>query len=104
SFLLLPDLSPEAEATLVSSGQALHATVLQLPSHGSDRVSSPALLEAVAPQTAVVQVAAGNYQRYPAAAVLDRLGSIPLFRTDQHGRITISTDGTGLAINTEHPG
>ncbi len=104
SFLLMPDLSPAAEAALISSGQALHGAVLQLPSHGSDRVSGPALLDAVAPQVAVVQVAAGNYQRYPAAAVLERLGDIPLYRTDQHGAVTISTDGVELVIYTERPG
>ncbi len=100
SFLLMPDLSPEAEAVLVTSGRDLQATVLQLPSHGSPRVSGQALLDAVRPQVAVVQVAVGNFQGYPDDAVVARLGTVPLYQTDRHGAVTFSTDGTSLSIRT----
>lgn len=101
SFLLMPDLSPDAEASLLASGQWLHGTVLQLPNHGSDRVSSEAFLEHVSPQIAVVQVAAGNYQGNPAEEVIQRLDGIPLYRTDLQGMITVSTDGTTLQVDTQ---
>ncbi len=102
SFLLTPDLSAEAEAVLLDSGYGLAATVLQLPSHGSDRVSSANFLQAVAPQVAVVQVDPGNRYDHPAAAVLDRLGVTPLYRTDVHGVVSIATDGQTLWITPEH--
>jgi len=103
SFLLTPDLSPEAEASLLRSGNGLHASVLQLPSHGADRVSGEDFLRAVAPQVAVVQVDPGNRYGHPARAVLDRLGATPLYRTDEHGAISIVTDGQTLWIAPEHP-
>ncbi|NPV68544.1 MAG: DUF4131 domain-containing protein [Anaerolineae bacterium] len=102
SFLLTPDLSAEAEARLLDSSHRLASTVLQLPSHGSDRVSSAGFLQAVAPQVAVVQVDPGNRYGHPAAAVLDRLGVTPLYRTDVHGVISIVTDGQTLWITPEH--
>jgi competence protein ComEC len=101
SFLLAPDLSSAAETTLIESGQWLHGSVLQLPAHGSDNVSSQSFLDAVAPQLAVVQVDTGNRFGHPAEAVLARLGNTPLYRTDQSGEITFSTDGTTLWVNSE---
>lgn len=101
SFLLTPDFSPGAEATLLASGQWLHGAVLQLPNHGSDRVASQAFIQAVSPQAAVVQVATGNYQGYPAQDVIDRLDGIPLYRTDLQGRITITSNGTTIEIATQ---
>jgi len=77
--------------------------VLQLPSHGADRVSGEDFLRAVAPQVAVVQVDPGNRYGHPARAVLDRLGATPLYRTDEHGAISIVTDGQTLWIAPEHP-
>ncbi len=102
SFLLTTDLSPAAEQTLVASGQNLHGTVLQIANHGSERVSGEAFLQAVRPQAAVVQVEPGNRQNRPAQAVLERLGAVPLYRTDQAGEVSISTDGRALYISTEH--
>ena len=101
SFLLTPDLVADAEAAMLASGRWLGATVLQLPYHGSPRGSSAAFLEAVSPQAAVVQVAAGNRQGYPAPEVLTRLGNgISVYRTDQHGTVEFTTDGTMLWVVT----
>ena len=74
--------------------------MLQLPSHGADRVSSPDFLAAVAPQVAVVQAAAGNRLGHPAPEVIARLGETPLYRTDLNGAIEIATDGQTLWITT----
>ncbi len=101
SFLLTPDLSDKAEGALVTSGQWLHGTVLQLAAHGSDRVSGEAFLTAVAPQAAVVQVDPGNRYGHPAQSVIERLGAVPLYRTDEHGEISFTTDGRTLWLTTE---
>ncbi|GAB4436298.1 MAG: hypothetical protein Kow00120_03380 [Anaerolineae bacterium] len=87
---------------MLRAGQWCSATVLQLPYHGSARASSAAFLEAVAPQVAVVQVAPGNRQGYPAPEVLARLGdATPVYRTDRHGAVEFATDGAKLWITTE---
>lgn len=104
SFLLTPDLSEEAEAALLRNGQWLHGTVLQIPAHGSNSVTSEAFLAAVAPQAAVVQVDPGNRYGHPAPEVVARLGSVPLYRTDEHGAVTFSTDGQTLWVTvTDRP-
>ncbi len=103
SFLLTPDLSPEAESALLRKGYELDATVLQLPSHGAASVSGEEFLRAVTPQVAVVQVDPGNRYGHPARAVIDRLAATPLFRTDTQGAIEIATDGQTLWIAPEHP-
>jgi competence protein ComEC len=100
SFLLTPDMSEQAEAVLVNSGQWLHGTVIQLPSHGSNVVSSAALLDAAGAQLAVVQVDTGNRYGHPAEDVIERLQDTPLYRTDHHGEVSISTDGQTLWITT----
>ncbi|MBN1967453.1 MAG: ComEC/Rec2 family competence protein [Anaerolineae bacterium] len=101
SFLLTPDLSEMAEGRLLASGAWLGAAVLELPSHGSGDVSSAAFLAAVRPQVAVVQAAPGNTYDDPAPEVLARLGGTPLYRTDQQGDITITTDGATLWVSTD---
>ncbi len=101
SFLLMPDLIAEAEDAMLASGRGLGATALQLPFHGSPRASSQAFITAVAPQVAVVQVAAGNREGHPAAEVLARLGEgVSVYRTDRHGAVEFTTDGRALWIST----
>jgi competence protein ComEC len=100
SFLLTPDLDEAAEAALLASGRELHGTVLQLASHGANRVSSAAFLAAAVPQVAVVQVDPGNRFGHPAADVVARLGNTPLYRTDEQGAVEFATDGQMLWIST----
>ncbi len=100
SFLLMPDLNEAAEAALLASGRDLHGTVLQLPSHGANRVSGAAFLAAAVPQVAVVQVDPGNRFGHPAADVVARLGDTPLYRTDEQGAVEFATDGQMLWIST----
>ncbi len=100
SFLLTPDLDPSVEQALLHRGIALHGTVLELASHGSGRVSGEPFLTAVSPQVAVVQVEPGNRSGLPAPEVVDRLGAVPLFRTDTMSEIAITTDGRTLWIDT----
>ncbi len=103
SFLLTPDLSEQAEAALLASGRWLHGTVLQIPAHGSNSVTGEAFLAAVGPQVAVVQVDPGNRYGHPAPEVVARLGNVPLYRTDEHGTVTFSTNGQTIEISTDDP-
>ncbi len=100
SFLLTPVLDAEAERALLESGRWLHGTVLQLPAHGSNRVSSQDFLAAVSPQVAVVQVDPANRSRNPALEVIERLDGIPLYRTDTQGEVRFATDGETLWVTT----
>jgi competence protein ComEC len=103
AFLLPGDVEAEVEQQLVRSGAYLHSTVLKVPHHGSKTSSAQAFLEAVRPQVAVISVGADNDFGHPARDVLQRLRGTPhLYRTDRDGRVTVSSDGHKLWIETEH--
>ncbi|MDX1992657.1 MAG: ComEC/Rec2 family competence protein [bacterium] len=98
SFLLSSDLSVDGQAALLENGEWPLATVLQLPQHGTARSLNEAFLTAVQPQAVVVQSDRANRRGDPNPDVLARLGSTPLFRTDQDGVIHLVTDGTALFV------
>ena len=104
AFLLTGDIGPEDEASLVSKHADLQAPVLKVAHHGSRASTSAAFLAAVQPLTAVISVGADNAYGLPAAETLDRLGRRPVFRTDHHGDVEMSTDGERLWVKRERSG
>jgi competence protein ComEC len=101
SFLLTGDIEESSEAALLQANANVSATVLKVPHHGSATSSSAAFLDAVQPSVALVSAGAGNRFGHPSPEVLDRLSDAHILRTDLHGAITLSTDGTHLWIETE---
>lgn len=100
SFLLTGDVGARRETILRHAGADLRSTVLKVPHHGSATSSSPDFLAAVRPLVHVISVGRDNPYGHPSPAVLERLDSGALFRTDLHGDVTVSTDGRRLRIET----
>ena len=100
SVLLTGDIEALTEAILLSEGTDLRSTVLKVAHHGSATSSTPAFLEAVAPRVAVISVGAMNPFGHPHHATLDALHAVgaAVYRTDVHGAVTVSTDGTQLWV------
>ena len=101
SFLLNSDLSAAGQQIMLENGQWPLATVLQLPQHGSLRSLDSQFLSAVQPQVALVQADPANRRGDPDPDILNALGDIPLYRTDQQGAIHLWTDGQSLWTQTE---
>ncbi len=104
AMLLTADIDRGAEAALVSrAGDRLRADVLLVPHHGSRSSSSAALIEAVAPQVAVVAVGYRNRFGHPAPEVLERYArsGVALRRTDLEGALTVRLGVHGVAIEAE---
>jgi competence protein ComEC len=106
SMLLAGDIESEAGGRLLSEANAglpLAATVLKVPHHGSASGLSDPLLAAIHPQLALISVGAGNGYGHPAPATLAALATAhtPVYRTDQHGTIDVSSDGAHLWVQTE---
>jgi competence protein ComEC len=102
SFLLAGDVGKEAEARMLRSGRGLRADILKIPHHGSSSSSSLAFVDRVKPVYAILSVGERNIARLPHPDVLKRylqLGS-RIVRTDQHGAITVVTDGEGIEAKT----
>lgn len=101
SFLFTGDAEQTAEQQIINSSYALSSTVLKIGHHGSE-ATSKAFLEKVNPTYAVICVGAGNSYKHPRQATLDKLkaANVDTYRTDLHGTIVISSDGTSITVKT----
>jgi competence protein ComEC len=102
SVLLAGDIGKEAEARMLRNGCGLGADILKIPHHGSSSSSSLPFLDRVKPAYAILSVGERNIARLPHPDILKRyeqLGS-RILRTDQHGAITVMTDGEKIEVKT----
>src|SRR5947208_2291977 len=86
------------------AGRVGRVELLKVGHHGSSTATSDAWLGELRPREAVISVGAHNHYGHPAPEVLDRLrhwGS-EIFRTDQAGTITFTTDGQRAYIDLRH--
>jgi len=99
-FLFMGDAEALSEKEITANVQA---DVLKVGHHGSSSSTSAAFLKRVAPKYAVIEVGADNDYGHPTAAVLKRLSSagVVVYRTDQNGTVTMTTDGANISVTTE---
>ena len=88
--LITGDLSSAAERQLLADYDLPDLEVLIVGHHGSRYSTCTELLEATAPDTAIISVGADNSYGHPTAEVLERLkqAGCAVYRTDLHGTIT----------------
>lgn len=100
SFLFTGDAEEESEEEMLSLDWPLTATVLKFGHHGSETSTSPAFLDAVSPQYAVISCGVDNDYGHPDAVTLEKLeaAGAEVFRTDLQGTILASTDGSGVTM------
>ena len=101
TFLFTGDAESATEARMVARHRALlDVDILQLGHHGSSTSTTQAFLDAVNPSYAIYSAGAGNTYGHPHREVIDRLNTagIPIYGTDVHGTITVTTDGTTFEI------
>lgn len=104
SLLLTGDITDIAENIYVEKyGKELKSNILKAAHHGSNSSSSQIFLDHVQPETAVISVGKNNPFGHPGKDVIDRFKNmnIDIYRTDESGHITISTDGKTYKILTE---
>lgn len=103
AILFVGDAEHEEERELVDTRSgALRADVLKVGHHGSRTSSSPAFLNAVAPQVAVMSCGVRNRYGHPHPNTLASLSRarISIHRTDRDGAILVTTDGTDLDVQS----
>ena len=94
------DAEPETERWLLSQGVDLSAGLLKVPHHGGRYSSTAEFLRAVGPRIAVISVGARNDYGHPTREAMGRLvaAGARLYRTDQSGDVTVTSDGKGWKV------
>jgi competence protein ComEC len=103
SFLFTGDAEMSINQALLQRGVDVRATVLKLGHHGSRTSTDEDWLRAVQPQLGIISAGAGNPYGHPHAEVIaafDALG-IQYIRTDEHGTITVVSDGKQLRVTSQ---
>lgn len=95
-FLLPSNLAAASQKQLLGDTRA---DVLVVPHHGSNKTDAP-FIEAVAPRLAIVPVGTGSYAAVPAREALAAAPPALVLRTDERGRVTVSTNGQELHYQT----
>lgn len=106
-ILFTGDMEEKGEAEWLSKWSALPIDLLKVPHHGSLTSSTPALLDRIRPQWAVISVGRGNTYGHPRPQILERYRyrAIPVWRTDFHGylRFRIFSDGKVTCESAQGP-
>ena len=104
-MLLTGDIQHATEHWLVAHRDDLRADVLQVPHHGSKTSTLPNFVRHVRPRDGIISLGAGNPYGHPHPRVLSTLDEqqVRVWRTDTHGAVTVSTDGSTYEILTHYP-
>lgn len=101
SFMLTGDIERDGERALIDrSAGDLQADILQVAHHGSSTSTTPAWLDAVAPDVAVISAGRENQYGHPhreVVALLQEEG-VQIYRTDLDGTVVVTTDGDNYAV------
>jgi competence protein ComEC len=105
SALLPGDLSADGEQLLLERGALQPTDLLKLGHHGSRTSTTPALLDALGPGTAVASCGAWNRFGMPHRSLRHALArrGLRLLSTDAHGAVRASTGGRTIEIATLAP-
>jgi competence protein ComEC len=96
-FLFPGDIGMDVEEELVAASTELQSHVLKVAHHGSNSSNGYPFIRAVRPDAAILS-AGGGLKNLPSPDTVDRFRqlSIPLFRTDKQGLVTVCSDGKKL--------
>ncbi len=106
-FLLAADVEDDVDPRLLAAGIAEggRADLLKVAHHGSATATTDALLAALRPRVAVASAGRGNPYGHPSPRTLDRIraSGARVFRTDEDGSVSISSDGRDLRVVASGP-
>lgn len=103
TFLLTGDSEEHSESSILAAGYGQGITVLKVGHHGSRTSTSSEYLEAFDPEIAVMSVGEGNRYDHPHPETLEKLTleEVAVYRTDLHGTVRVTTDGSGYSVSIE---
>jgi len=104
-LLLTGDIEQATERWLLAQRADVRADILKVPHHGSKTSTSLDFVQQVQPRVGIISTGAANPFGHPHRQVLDVLAQqgVAVWRTDEHGAITITSDGTGYRVSAVRP-
>jgi competence protein ComEC len=102
SLLLAGDIERPSERKILGDHRTVEVNFLKVAHHGSKTSTTDAFLSAVHPAFGVISVGRDNSFGHPSPEVIERLeaAAVHMYRTDQDGAITATTDGKTLTVRT----
>lgn len=102
TFLFTGDAEEAAENKMLEQHFDLKADVLKAGHHGSSSSTGDDFLEAVSPSCAVISCGEDNKYGHPHAETMNKFRQmgVAVYRTDEQGTITVTSDGSSLVWNT----
>ena len=97
SFIFMGDAEQYAEDLITGD---VDSDVLKVGHHGSSTSTGEAFLQRVSPSYAVISCGLGNSYGHPHTETIEKLGGIPVFRTDEMGTIVATSDGSEISFRT----
>lgn len=106
SFLFTGDVEQHGEQEILNRVHNIQAQIFQLGHHGSSTSNNQPFLDAVKPEIAIYSAGKDNSYGHPHDEIIDRLKAmdIPVYGTDVHGNIIVTTDGKTYDIKTNRSG
>jgi competence protein ComEC len=103
AFLFTGDAESTSEQEMLRRGAPLTSDILKVGHHGSRTSTSSSFLNAVNPSMAIIMCGSGNTYGHPHGETLTKLSDkgVDVYRTDLHGNVIITTDGTVYSVRTE---
>ncbi len=103
SFLFTGDAESAENQAILRHNLDVRATVLKLGHHGSRSSTDEAWLRAVQPQLGIISAGAGNTYGHPHPEVIAALNTLGIqyIRTDEHGTISVTSDGAQLRVTSQ---
>jgi len=102
SIVLTGDAGKAVEHDIAAAFPPARLRVVKIPHHGSLTSSAPEFVAALHPQIAIVSAGRTNHFGHPVPEILDRYrtAGAQVFRTDQDGAVTVTSDGYSLHVDT----
>lgn len=104
-FLFEGDAEAVSENEMLQSDIAgkLEANLIKIGHHGSSSSTTPAFLNKVKPEYAVISVGRNNDYKHPHKETMELLKklSVPVYRTDECGTIIAESDGKSITFNVK---
>lgn len=102
SVLLTGDVGRDVERAIVPSLRPAAIRILKAAHHGSATSTSAEFLRAARPMAVIFSAGRDNRFGHPAAGVVARVqaAGAEIFRTDQDGAVTITTDGRSVRVSS----